>query len=149
MQPIPPFIRPAAPGARDAPAIAALLGELGYPALGDAVAVRLAALRGPEHAVLVAELAGAVIGLIGVHVFPVLHEDGLRGKILALVVASAQQRHGTGRLLLRAAEAFARDRGARRMEVVSGDHRAGAHAFYRRGGYLPTMQRRFERTLDP
>jgi hypothetical protein len=35
-----------------------------------------------------------------------------------------------------AAESFAADHGCVRIEVTSADHRADAHAFYRRRGYV-------------
>jgi hypothetical protein len=47
----------------DAPRLAALSGDLGYPVAGDAVAERLArTLSRPECVVLVAEVSGHVVG---------------------------------------------------------------------------------------
>ena len=140
-------IRPAR--AADAGEIAALLGELGYPATREEVARRLAALAGPDDddAVQVAAGAdGAVVGVIGLHRLRTLHAPSPPCYITALVVAASARGRGVGRRLLEAAESWARERGCGRMVVTSAEHRADAHAFYERSGYERTG-RRFGRAL--
>jgi len=52
---------------------------------------------------------------------------------------------GYGSLLLRAAEAIARDAGLRRMSVIVADTNTGARRLYERHGYREIAQRRCER----
>lgn len=132
----------------DAPRICELLVQLGYPADLSHVAQRPASLEAdPSSAVLVAERGGAVLGVISLHAFDLFHQAGRIGRITALVVDAAVQRAGVGSALLAAADAFFRGVGCIRAEVTSGDHRAGAHAFYASRGYLPD-ERRFLKRFD-
>lgn len=55
--------------------------------------------------------------------------------ILELAVAGRCRRQGLGRALLEAAEQWAKADGAAGVRLVSGEGRAGAHAFYRSCGY--------------
>lgn len=138
-------IRAAAPA--DAAALAALLGELGYPATAEEVAARLTRLREPHDVVLVTlEEGGAVRGLLGLHRLTTLHAAAPACYITALVVAAAARGRGIGRALLDAAESWARRAGCSRIVVTSAEHRAAAHAFYERAGYQHTG-RRFVRSL--
>ena len=135
-----PLIRDALPGDREA--LAALLGELNYPAGAEEVARRLGVLsEGGDQAVLVAEVEGKVVGLGCIHVFPVLHADEPLGLITALVVAEGARSGGAGRALVEALEAYARSRGCVRVAVTTANQRAGAHAFYERLGYAHTGRR--------
>ena len=45
------------------------------------------------------------------------------------------------------AETFAREKGCERMEVTSGNHRQGAHAFYEKAGYEQSPHGRFTKNL--
>ena len=49
----------------DAQSIAVLLSELGYPTTPDEVPARLAGHKSPNYAVLLAEVHGEVVALIG------------------------------------------------------------------------------------
>jgi N-acetylglutamate synthase-like GNAT family acetyltransferase len=128
------FIRAATDS--DAPGIAELLGELGYSIETNFVRDRLALLATrPDDFVLVAERQGAVAGLVSGHVFPLFHAEAWVGRITALVVPADQRRKGIGRLLLSAAEEFARGRRANRLEVtISGSHDPSV-SFLEEGGY--------------
>ena len=129
--------------AGDATAVASLLGELGYPQDHCSVEHRLATLTGRADAVLVAICARTVVGVIGMHLVPTLHAPGCLGKITALAVSETARARGVGTALVRAAEAWAEAQGARRFEVVSGNHRPEAHRFYARLGYRAQAQVRF------
>jgi GNAT superfamily N-acetyltransferase len=127
----------------DAPAIAALLEQLGYPTtIGEADA-RLARLAlSPADHVLVAERAGVgVAGLLVLHRAPVLHQAGDVAFIMALVVDEAQRGRGIGEHLVRWAAALARDYGCVRLHVTTHLRRADAHAFYERLGFEHTGRR--------
>jgi GNAT superfamily N-acetyltransferase len=140
-------IRPAEP--RDAAAVARLLAHLGYPTTARELPPRLAALNGPDDAVLVAtDDAGAAIGLLGAHRFATLHAAAPVAYITALVTSPESRGRGVGRALVAAAEAWARERGCGRLTVTNAEHRADAHAFYPACG-MPYTGRRFSKALDP
>jgi len=130
-------IRSAAPP--DAPAIAGLLTELGYPATPEDVTERLNALiRSDADCVLL--VPG---GLIALHRIPRLAEGDVFARITALVVAPERRGQGVGRVLLDAAEEVARGWGCTLLEVSSGrrPERRAAHAFYRAAGFEETESR--------
>lgn len=137
-------IRPARPA--DAPAIATLLGHLGYPNKAEEVAPRLGRL--PEgDAVLVAEdEGGMVVGVAVLHRMTVLHFDRPLGYITALVTDPAKRRGGIGKRLLAAAEEWARAAGCYRLALTSAEHRTDAHGFYPACGF-PLTGRRFGKDL--
>lgn len=125
----------------DAEAISRLLDELEHPAPPEVLRARLQALAAAGERVLVAEIEGVVRGLATVHVTPVLHRPAPVGRITALVVSSEMRRQGVGRALVGAAEAIAREAGARLIEVTSNRRRTQAHRFYEGLGYELTSHR--------
>lgn len=129
------LLRPAA--ARHASEISALLGELGHPASPAEVAVRLEELHrlDPEGLLLVAELDEHAVGLVAAHLTPMLHRDGPVGRVTTLVVSAAHRGQGIGDYLLQMAVSWCRERGAKRIELTSGDPRGEAHAFYEHRGW--------------
>lgn len=138
--------REATPG--DAPAIAALLTSLGYPAEPDAIPRRLNAMAGSLSAVLLAtDAEDAPLGVVAVHAVHAIHADAPAAIIMALVVAPEARGGGVGRTLVRAAESWAIDQGCERLMVTSAEHRADAHAFYPACG-MPYTGRRFAITLS-
>ena len=120
----------------DATRLAELSGQLGYPAKPAEVAQRLRKIKpASQHAVLVAESPERkIVGWLHVSVSPLL-EVQLRAEVNALVVADDERSRGTGALLLRAAEQWARRRGCKNMSVRSNVIRERAHQFYLRNGY--------------
>jgi GNAT superfamily N-acetyltransferase len=138
-------IRDAEP--RDAPALAGLLGQLGYPATAAAVEARLGRLAAsPSDRLLVAEVDGDVTGLAGLHVSPSVEYDGDAAKVSAIVVEERLRGTGIGRALMAALEAEARSRGCVLIFLTTAERRSDAHAFYRSLGYEETG-RRFAKTL--
>lgn len=127
-------IRPAQIG--DASDVARLLDELGYPCTREDAVERISrVLHDPRLFLLVAEIEGAVCGLVSL----TLHYSVARGtdlaRLTALVVSANCSRQGVGRQLLREAEAIARRAQVARIEVTSNARREGAHAFYLGCGY--------------
>jgi ribosomal protein S18 acetylase RimI-like enzyme len=119
----------------DLEAVARLATELGYSAARSDLAGRLPALRdSPSHAIVVAELAGEVIGWIHVEVSRALIHDPF-GEIVSLVVDASTRDRGIGAALVRSAEAWARSRGLRRLRVRCRVERERAHRFYQREGF--------------
>jgi GNAT superfamily N-acetyltransferase len=136
----PVAIREAAPN--DAPALAPLLGELGYPVGAETLAYRLDRLAGrPDHVVLVAEDEIGAVGLLALHVFPLIAYDHDVGMIMALVVTERARGTGVGRALIDRAEAVAKSLGASRLLVTTHVRRADAHQFYERLGFEFTGRR--------
>lgn len=137
-------LRPA--GAGDSSELSGLLAELGYPSSPEAITRRIAACANlPGVKVVVAVLDGRLAGVVSVHSVPSLVLDAALGRITALVVSADARGCGIGRLLVEAAEAFAREQGCERIELTSGDHRPGAHAFYERLGYAVECRRFIKR----
>jgi ribosomal protein S18 acetylase RimI-like enzyme len=88
-----------------------------------------------NHAVLVAQSQDVIVGVvtIGTRRHFAGEVDAYVGE---LVVADGEERQGVGRLLMRAAEQWARDRGLRNLTLETGAANHGARAFYRSLGYL-------------
>jgi GNAT superfamily N-acetyltransferase len=139
-------IREARP--EDAPALAELLEELGYPASAVALRTRLRAFAAAGSFVLIAEDGGRVLGLASATVLPLLHEDGGWCRLSALVVGADRRRAGIGRKLVGEVEERAAAAGCRYLEVTSGEQpeREAAHAFYEALG-LEQVSRRYLKEL--
>jgi len=120
----------------DAPRIAVLAGELGYPATAAEMRKRLLGIKPASlHAVFVADAPeDGVIGWVHVSKQPLLEVE-IRAEVNGLVVAEGQRSLGTGARLLAAAEDWARKHGCKGMSVRSNVVRERAHKFYERGGY--------------
>jgi GNAT superfamily N-acetyltransferase len=126
-------IRPATLG--DVAVIAGLTGQLGYPATESELRARLEGiLTSDEHALLVATDDDRPIGWVHVAVERGLEASGvacLRG----LIVDERHRSKGIGRLLIQAAEDWARARGCEVVIVRTRITRERAHRFYRREGF--------------
>ena len=124
-------------GLEDAEALAALAGELGYPATPGAMQVRLADLlaRPDDHRIWVARFEDRPIAWL--HAFAARYlVDDPYAEIAGLVVAEGERGHGVGALLLKAVEVWARAQGFNRVGVHSNVLRADAHRFYERAGFV-------------
>ena len=130
--------------ASDAPQLAILSGQLGYPSTPAEIAKRLRRLRPvSQHAVFVAEAFGPgaqrvtsklVIGWLHVSVEHLV-EVGTRAEVNSLIVADGQRSLGAGAQLLKAAEEWALIQGCKSVSVRSNVIRDRAHKFYERNGY--------------
>jgi GNAT superfamily N-acetyltransferase len=130
----------------DAPAIAELLGQLGYPAEAETVAARIERLLAAGDRLVVADVGGRVVGLADLHVSPSLEYDEPAGKLAAIVVDEGHRGGGIGRALVEAMEAEARARGCAVFFLTTAEGRADAHAFYERLG-LDYTGRRYAKSL--
>ncbi|MGH2850480.1 MAG: GNAT family N-acetyltransferase [Solirubrobacteraceae bacterium] len=127
-------LRDATPG--DAEAVAELLSEMGYPVSAADAADLLAAFSADAGSrVQVAEVSGALAGLIATHVVPRLDSERRSCRIVDLVVAERHRRNGIGAALIDAAEQEARQQECTRLDLSTGDWRPDAHAFYERMGF--------------
>jgi len=126
-------VRPPLP--TDAPALAALAGELGYATSAEALVGRLAALHPTDAAVMVSTDSDDVpIGWCHVEMRRTLVEP-MSALIVGLVIGEGHRSAGIGAGLLAAAEAWARARGCKRLVVATRITRERAHRFYAREGY--------------
>ena len=120
--------------AADAPVLAPLLGELGYPAAADALASRMRRMLGrDDQRVFVAERDGATLGLLALHVFPVLAYDRDLAMIMALVVTERALGLGVGRARIQRAEVVGKSLGASRLMVTTHVSMHQGHSTWRFG----------------
>jgi GNAT superfamily N-acetyltransferase len=83
-------------------------------------------------ALWVAEVAGAVVGMVAVHPLP----GTLDWEICRMYVAASQRGTGVAAALLTTAEAHARDAGAEVIRLWSDTRFTRAHSFYAKLGYV-------------
>lgn len=118
----------------------AMIYRLGQEALGYEIdqefsQSRLAAvLSKPANQIFVAFVDGEPAGYIHVQDYDVTYAIPYKN-ILGLAVFDQFQRQGVGKVLIEAAEDFARADGAAGIRLNSGEGRYGAHLFYEAAGY--------------
>lgn len=133
----------------DAPQIAALSAQLGYPATPIEIEQRLDEFARVDAAILVAELDDAVTGWIAVERRITL-ESGVAFEITGLVVDANRRRTGAGRALVDAAGHWACERGADALVVRSNVAREASHPFYAGLGFTRTKtQHVYRRAITP
>ena len=92
-------------------------------------------LEQPSRQLLVAEVDGKLAGTADMVIVSNLTHDGLPWAIVEnVVVAEEHRRQGVARRLFEQLFETARAYGCCKVELVSGKHRTGAHAFYRSVG---------------
>lgn len=135
--------------ARDAPALALLMGLLGYPTTECEMAVRLGRILPLEdQLVAVAERCATVVGVIAATTGTRLELNGRYGRGTVLSVAAGERGRGTGALLLAHAETWLRKQGVAACILNSSTHREAAHRFYEHEGYRVSGLR-FVKELGP
>ncbi|WP_423463410.1 GNAT family N-acetyltransferase [Promicromonospora sp. MS192] len=140
-------IRRAVPA--DSPAVAPLLGQLGYPTTAADLDARFARVAGSPYDaawVVVEDPSGAVAGFATGHVRSPFELDAPVAELTALVVDETQRGTGAGRALVATVEDWAIAHGCVRITVSSAFRREGAHAFYERLGY-EQRAKKFDKSL--
>ena len=138
-KPVPKLVlRDAKP--KDAGAIAALIGGLGYEASAADVKRRLASLAKAGQQAVIAE-KGEIVGILTTSMMNVLHRPKPVGRISMLVVAEAMRGAGIGAALVAEAESRLAKKGCGLVEVTSNIRRLRAHGFYEKLGYERTSYR--------
>jgi len=125
----------------DAPALAELSSQLGYPSSSQQTSTRLAAiLRSSDHLVQVACAAdGVVVGWV--HVFLALRvESDPFAELGGFVVTERRRGRGVGRSLLETVEYWAGRQGAKKLRVRTRSTRRDAQAFYERLGFTQSKE---------
>ena len=119
----------------DLPAVADLLGQLGYELDAQEVLRRFERVRkAPDHGVRVAVVDRKIVGLLHVFERPAL-EKPCEAVVQSLVVDAGRRGNGVGAALMQAAETWARDRGLASVVLHTRIDRDAARAFYERIGY--------------
>ena len=100
------------------------------------------ARRDAHSTVLVAELAGAIVAsaMVG--------EDGHRGWVYYVAADPAQQRSGLGRAIMDAAEAWLKQRGVWKVQLLIRAGNEDVQQFYERLGYRDTRTICMQKVLD-
>ncbi len=136
-------IRPATTS--DVPVLVQLLGDLfsieaDFTPDADAQRVGLALMLADprRRMVLVAERAGAVVGMVTGQLLVSTAEGGHSVLVEDMVVERTLRGHGIGRKLLDAIEAWATERGATRLQLLADRENGPALAFYDRAGWGAT-----------
>ncbi len=130
--------------------MADLAGQLGYPCTPKEVQRRLVDMRDSnQYAIYVAEISKEEIaGWIGVYLFRSVELEKY-AEISGLVVSEEARSHGVGKVLLEAAEEWARGTGCAVISVRSNVKRERAHGFYTKNGYEWTKtQKTFYKNLS-
>jgi GNAT superfamily N-acetyltransferase len=112
-----------------------LMQQLGYDLEPAEIRYRfLSVMSADNHALLVGELEGRLVGLIHVYARPALDKPP-EAVVQALVVASDGRRGGIGKAMMASAESWAHARGFHSVALASHIARDDAHAFYKALGY--------------
>jgi GNAT superfamily N-acetyltransferase len=132
----------------DAPMLAELSLQLGYPTSAEEVLSRIKRLKtSPDHAILVAEQSGPVRAWIHVQRRASLESPDY-AEITGMVVDEDCRGQGLGARLVDAAEAWGRRQGLQTLRVRSNVVRTRTHAFYERLGFgLAKSQKVFQKDL--
>ena len=132
----------------DARALALLAGELGYAVSAEEMSRRIGrvVLR-REDKIFVGE-TGTVVGWIQVSLRETV-ESGLYAEIIGLIIAASHRNAGIGKKLVSKAEAWAVQRGCRKIRVRTNIVREPARGFYTRIGYeAKKIQEVFDKSLS-
>jgi predicted N-acetyltransferase YhbS len=139
-------IRPCTP--EDAPAVSALLEELGYEVSREAAVKRVQQLNATgSDPTFVASENGRPLGLIALHRCRMIQYQESVVRITALVIHHRARRRGIGRRLIDHALRWAEQSGCELVELTSALNRTDAHAFYRALGFEPNSLR-FRKSPD-
>jgi GNAT superfamily N-acetyltransferase len=125
----------------DIPAIAKLMGELGYPTSVEQMEKRLAShASAPSYLTWLAIIDNEIAGMIGFAQNFFWERDGFYIRIQVLVVGNDFRRKGVGECLISAVEKQARHLGAAYIMLNSGlkESRHAAHEFYPKMGFVYT-----------
>ena len=98
--------------------------------------------RDPSHELVVAELAGEVVGTLQLTILPYLHADGgcYIAQVEAVHVAAARRGGGIGEQMMGWAIDRAKERRCLRVQLTSQKARRDAHRFYTRLGFTASHE---------
>ena len=123
----------------DTQAIALLLSDLGYPSSIDAIRLRYENIfdHNDYKTLLAIDNYGSVVGMVGMLQSLSYEHNGKYVRILAMVVSQENRNKGIGKLLINEAELWAKEIGADKIVLNSGNRqeREGAYIFYHKMGF--------------
>ncbi|WP_231514870.1 GNAT family N-acetyltransferase [Oceanobacillus salinisoli] len=122
----------------DVSQLSVLMGELGYPTTIDEMEHRFSKINSNSlYNTQVAEKDGVIVGMIGMMLGFHYEKNENYVRIVALVVNSKYRRQGIGERLIEKVEEWAKEQGANRIVLNSGNRneRNDAHQFYIRQGF--------------
>ncbi|WP_407519341.1 GNAT family N-acetyltransferase [Methylobacterium oryzisoli] len=122
---------------RDAQVVAVLMRGLGFDPSAEEIErrMRLISRRDVDRAFLAETPAGKAVGLIAIHIAPLLFYPRPLARITTLVVAEDARRRGIGHKLVDFAYDLAKEANCDTLELTTGLGRADAHAFYQAMGF--------------
>lgn len=123
---------------KDMSQLAVLMEELGYSTTTDEMTLRFSKI-GPNalYNTQVAEMDGVIVGMIGMMLGFHYEKNENYVRIVALVVDTEHRKKGIGDKLISKAEEWAKEQGAIRVVLNSGNRseRDDAHHFYIKRGF--------------
>ncbi|MCY9592606.1 N-acetyltransferase [Paenibacillus chitinolyticus] len=134
----------------DAPGMARLSAQLGYPTGETRLAERLGhILTLPDHVILTAEYEGGVIGWIHAHARCLLESEPF-AEIAGLIVDRKFRGRGIGRTLVKRCGEWTSSASLGRLRVRMNVNRQEAVSFYEQMGFEPVKtQRVFDKSIRP
>lgn len=123
--------------------------ELGYVNDFDTLQSTFRILRtDPNHKIQVAVLENVVVGFLHVNRYDSLLGPAMTN-IMAIAVDHNQQGQGIGKILLHAAELWAREQQTVGIRLLSSENRVNAHGFYQHNDYAShKKQLKFEKFFE-
>lgn len=120
----------------DVPEITGLCFQLGYSATPEQVSANLKALLGDEeHGIFVVQQSdGRVVGWVHGYIYKLLYNEPST-QVAGLVVNEGSRGNGVGKALMKAVEAWSREKGCVVIGLRSNIIRKEAHTFYKKLGY--------------
>lgn len=101
-----------------------------------------------DRCVLVADLDGAIVGMVSIQIVISTAEGGPAGLLEDMVVTARARGGGIGARLLEAAEEWTWEQGATRLQLLADRENAPALDFYRRMKWKPTQLICYRRQRD-
>jgi len=118
--------------------LTALMTDLGYPTTLEEFKIRFENISAhPDYRTLIAIADGEMVGMAGLTKNIFYEMNGNYMRIAAFVVKQSSRKLGIGKLLIEAAEEWAKEQGLHTVVISSGNRaeRDAAHAFYQKMGY--------------
>jgi len=124
----------------DAPDLAELAGQLGYPCKEADVRSRVERIvRNKNETILVAEDSGIVIAWTSVQIIEHFYLEPF-AELSGFVVDAGRRSQGIGKALMDAAEAWVKGKGLDYLRLKTNVIRKDAHRFYERNGFTKTKE---------
>ncbi|MFD1509525.1 GNAT family N-acetyltransferase [Lacimonas salitolerans] len=120
----------------DVKSIAQLMIGMGFSHSAEEISRRWGLVEDHEQdlAILAVD-RGAPVGMVALHIAPLLFYPKPLARITTLVVDQLRRRQGIGRALVDEALLLAQESGCETIELTTGLERKEAHAFYRSVGF--------------